>query len=362
VAHAVAPGDIETIRALQALAYAPREEWPPAAEAAAALDAFAPALAELHAAGRARGFSLGLDYRLGWETRRPNLIVYTTAGRLLLAHGRWSLAHGDEAAAVASARALAAAAGGLESEPPLVAKFMGGIVERQLHGLAAAALAEGAGAGTLEELRALLRGLPEPIGLREALAYDAAAMTRYIETRLAGEPRRPRIELCAGEAIARYAGLLRLSGGELVDAVREAEDIEAVRTESHPVRSLRRHSDRGAWWGVLCVEGSTFALPYLGMEYEAFQLRATESARRLAGSALALGLHARATGGYPPALDAVSGAAARAPLTGEPPDYRLLPAGAAALAYPAAAAAVAELSALHPRNQPRLAWELPPPG
>lgn len=348
--EAVGEVDDPTRELWKTLILEPPETWPPEEETARSLAESGPALEALHSAAGAERSTLGLTFRSPEPEEGPTLIPYLTASKLLAAHARWSLVRGDGGAALASARTLATLAGALEREPRLIDKLIGAAIEKYLHRVAAAAIAERADPEVVRELRELLLGLPAEIGYPRALGLDAAQFARVLsDTDPAGLRRLnkyPWTELCWGDTLLGYA--------DLADPDRSYAE---VLSDTEAAYQAGRARGNGPWRPLPCPLADMLIPNVLDAGVKVYT---AEAERLLAVTALDLDLHGRSIGAYPPSLEGLPTAVRPDPLTREPLRWTLRPDGSGELTY-AQARAVFEGRDYDVNYPPLLVWELPPP-
>lgn len=309
-------------------------------------------LALLLAAGELPAAGLDLDYSEAPTPDPADSLALLGAARFVCVAARRALANGDDAAAGTAWPALALLVEGLRREPPLFLQLVGNAAERLALQLVHEVATRPGGdralrarmASDLERLQALPTAF-------DSLRYEAVLGLGYAE----------RLEEGLGPVrlwLRRHLGapwLLEIEGFYC----RQRELLAVARNGGFEVTDRIARGDSAG-----CPPATAAATLVSKLAEALVDLRATEAARALALTSLAVRRHAEERGAYPPALAEIDSDAYTATLTGEAPFYERQPDGGAHLTLPRLEALWEERGrrlGMPERSLP-LEYRLPPPG
>jgi hypothetical protein len=340
----------------------PLGEWTP--EDRADLDRIVannqPALELLH---RAAGMTRSNFGTLAWdsdtgELRSPRLLTLMTAERLLLVDARMALLAHEPARLLADAGSMAAMAGGLERETPMVELLVGMACEKMFLSAVKDAVAD---PSTDRETFSKLQGMLVDTDLRGAWRRSNLWQQTAIQQHVAAvmsEPvtaRAPRVSL--------YGRLVEFALGDIFRAQQLEIRADLIAAVDQPLglnpgwsrRGLKQPRTIFDMFDVFeSVMFGNMAKSSIG------RLQFALSARNLARTALALRLQGLETGAYPETLASLPEAMRPDPFAGKPLSYERRADGSAHLAVPGFEVLWTRISDAGPDTQP-YSWELPPP-
>jgi len=281
------------------------------------------------------------------------LLALVNAARLEMAVALRALDAGDQAKFLASAAVVAKIGESLGAEAPLIAKLIGIAGERMFLGLARRAVADpSATPATLRALGELIGTSDLRLEWKRCLAAEHGLWQAAVERNEAGALDRRDDEPTVFRRVTGYVfgPWAAARATEALSAIVDAPDTpyaEAKASLPAPFVQLSR-----SWLDAVAGPVVPNLLNSSG------RLQATLSQRRMARVALALRLHASASGALPASLEAIPEASAADPFTGGNLSYELRPDGSAVLELSGADTLYNEMA--HVSNSCPFSWEILP--
>lgn len=311
------------------------------------LERNARAIEHFRRAGELTRSSWGVPYAAGPEAM-PDLLGQLVAMKVLLADARVGLAGGDRPRVLAGGRALAAMRRALEREPAFFFQIVATAVQPAHHRLIQDLLmSDSADAALLEELAGQLDAGAEP-SLRAAIAVEASWLAGGLDD-LASEERPTLSEKLRRVPVRLWAPWEIAAGLDLYRRLAQASELPATRITDF----MQSRPSSAPIIGII----AEMLIPNLIDAVE--KHRAGDAARRLAGLAVDLRLHASRHGAYPEDLGSYPAAAAPDPYADGGLRYEVRPGGTVELSFPDAESLWREKYPHGSHHGTRLAWTLP---
>lgn len=311
------------------------------------LERNARAIEHFRRAGELTRSSWGVPYAAGPEAM-PDLLGQLVAMKVLLADARVGLAGGDRPRVLAGGRALAAMRRALEREPAFLFQLVATAVQPAHHRLIQDLLmGDPADAALLEESASQLDAAAER-SLRSAIAVEASWLVGGLDD-LASEERKTLSERLRRVPERLWVPWETAAGLDLYHRLALASELPATQITDF----MQSRPSSAPIIGII----AEMLIPNLidGVEKH----RAGDAARRLAGLAVELRLHALRHGAYPEDLGGFPAAAAPDPYADGDIRYEVRPDGTAELSFPDAESLWREKYPHGSHHGTRLAWTLP---